>query len=82
MSIAPRCEECGEAFDVLRGGICQDCGRMLCGTHLHGLVAQFFAVFSRGTPRCGRCRGRRGPAGPDSATMGSRTDPSDRDRAI
>ena len=56
MSIQPRCEECGARFEMLRGGICAECGRMLCGSHLHGILAQFLAVFSREAPRCRRCR--------------------------
>ncbi len=30
------CEQCGERFDPVKGGVCAACSRILCGTHLFG----------------------------------------------
>jgi hypothetical protein len=53
------CEECGDAFDPPQGGICARCGRLLCGTHLHGFggIARQLLQRKRSweLPLCRRC---------------------------
>ena len=30
------CDECRARFDPVRGGVCPNCRRLLCGTHYYG----------------------------------------------
>jgi hypothetical protein len=31
-----QCDECGANFDLVAGGVCMRCKRLLCSRHLHG----------------------------------------------
>ena len=30
------CDRCGSRFDLMHGGVCEQCKRILCFRHLHG----------------------------------------------
>jgi hypothetical protein len=69
MSIQPRCEQCGAAFEALSGGICSSCGRMLCGRHLRGWLRSLLPAIGTDRPVCVDCReGRRRPSRPQAHT--------------
>jgi hypothetical protein len=50
------CDACGAFFDLLKGGVCDKCRRILCGNHLHGSWTQ--RLISEVTNRnvCVECR--------------------------
>jgi hypothetical protein len=50
------CDECDARFDVVRGGVCMVCSRILCFTHLHGSWVQRLRVDLGGRTVCVRCR--------------------------
>jgi hypothetical protein len=54
--MATECEVCGVRFDLMKGGVCAACGRVLCATHLHGSYLQRLRVDLGATPRCVQCR--------------------------
>lgn len=57
------CDACGVRFDLVKGGVCMTCRRVLCATHLHGSFARRLVVDMGATPTCGDCRaGRAIPA--------------------
>ena len=45
------CDRCQQPFDVLGGGICAECGRTLCATHLHRVLHSEAAPL--GCSQCG-----------------------------
>lgn len=80
-SLAVTCDACGQRFLPPEGGICAECGRMLCDWHLHGLggmLRQFFRRPRTGTPDgpvCRECHGREGgaPSSPAGRNPGTPT---------
>ena len=42
--LATDCDECGGRVDILKGGACLRCRRILCFTHLHGSFARRLAT--------------------------------------
>jgi hypothetical protein len=64
MSIQPRCEQCGAAFDPLTGGICSSCGRLLCGRHLRGWLRSLLPALGTDRPTCVECSAGRRPRRP------------------
>ena len=51
------CERCGVRFDPVKGGVCEQCKRILCGDHLYGSLGQRLRVQLLGaTPVCIYCR--------------------------
>jgi hypothetical protein len=58
--ITTECDECGGPADMLKGGVCTQCRRILCYAHLHGSWARrLLADLGAGTT-CVRCRASRG----------------------
>ena len=56
------CDECRTPFDPVRGGVCPQCRRLLCGEHYYGgLLPRLQALVGR-VPRCPRCRRGEAPA--------------------
>jgi hypothetical protein len=52
------CDECGKRFDLVKGGACLECKRILCATHLHGSLVRRLLVDFGARPLCVRCRAR------------------------
>jgi len=50
------CEACGKRFDLVKGGACERCRRVLCPTHLHGSFARRLFVDLGARAVCVRCR--------------------------
>jgi hypothetical protein len=51
------CEACGARVDLITGGVCVDCGRVLCARHLHGSRLRRLWVDLGAASRCVKCRG-------------------------
>jgi hypothetical protein len=57
--VSTDCDQCGGRVDLLKGGVCTRCRRILCYTHLHGSwVRRLLADLGVGTI-CVRCRAKR-----------------------
>lgn len=54
------CEVCGRRFDLIKGGACHQCKRVLCAPHLHGSWARRLLVDLGAAPLCVQCRARKG----------------------
>ena len=54
--LATDCDECGGRVDLLKGGACVRCRRILCFTHLHGSFARRLATDLGAATLCVRCR--------------------------
>jgi len=54
--LATDCDECGGRVDLLKGGACMRCRRILCFTHLHGSFARRLATDLGASMLCVRCR--------------------------
>ena len=50
------CDECGGRVDLLKGGACTRCRRILCFTHLHGSRVRRLLADIGGDVVCVRCR--------------------------
>lgn len=58
--VTTECDQCGGRADMLKGGVCTRCRRILCYAHLHGSWARrLLADLGAGTV-CVRCRGTHG----------------------
>jgi hypothetical protein len=57
--LATDCDECGGRVDLLKGGACMRCRRILCFTHLHGSFARRLATDLGASTLCVRCRAGR-----------------------
>jgi hypothetical protein len=57
------CDECGATFDPIKGGVCEQCRRILCGRHLVGpsLAHRVVAMFGFAPKRCVQCRAGQSP---------------------
>lgn len=55
------CDECGRPFPVNTGGVCDQCRRILCNTHLHGSMVRRMAIAFGARYRCVACREGRTP---------------------
>ena len=55
-TISTDCDACGGRVDVIEGGACATCGRILCFTHLYGSWVARLRVELGGAPRCVDCR--------------------------
>jgi len=53
------CEVCARRFDVMKGGVCERCRRILCERHLHGSWARRLVADVSGANVCVDCRGQR-----------------------
>jgi hypothetical protein len=59
--MATECDVCGARFDLMKGGACQQCRRILCGAHLHGSWFRRLAADFGGRVLCVQCRSGAGP---------------------
>ena len=64
------CDACGAAFDLMTGGTCEACRRILCARHLHGswffrMVHEFRRPVTCVDCRAGVSRGPRTHDAPD-----------------
>lgn len=50
------CDECGGRVDLIKGGVCVRCRRILCYRHLHGSVVRRLLTDFGAEVRCVRCR--------------------------
>jgi hypothetical protein len=57
--MSTECEACGARVDLITGGVCVDCGRVLCAAHLHGSLVRRLLVDLGAASRCARCRAAR-----------------------
>jgi hypothetical protein len=54
--VKTNCDACGVFFDLLKGGVCQECRRILCGNHLHGSFFQRLKADITNKHVCVDCR--------------------------
>jgi hypothetical protein len=54
------CDQCGGRVDMLKGGVCTRCRRILCYAHLHGWWARRLVADLGGSSVCVRCRAGNG----------------------
>jgi len=54
--MATECEVCGRRFDLIAGGACVRCRKILCETHLHGSWLRRLLVDFGADPVCCACR--------------------------
>jgi hypothetical protein len=54
--LATDCDECGGRVDLLKGGACVRCRRILCFRHLHGSFVRRLATDLGAETLCIRCR--------------------------
>ena len=60
-TISTDCDACGGRVDMIQGGVCTSCRRILCFRHLHGSWTQRVATELGAKTLCVECR--RSPAG-------------------
>ena len=51
-----QCDECGADFDLVAGGVCSRCKRLLCSRHLHGSWMRRLMLDFGAQPLCVSCR--------------------------
>lgn len=56
--ISTDCDRCGGRVDLLKGGVCTTCRRILCYAHLHGSWWRRLVADVRNESVCGECRAR------------------------
>jgi hypothetical protein len=56
--MSTECDACGRRFDLVKGGACKQCGRILCERHLHGSLVRRLLVDLGAKPVCVQCRSR------------------------
>lgn len=64
--LGTECDACGGRLDLMTGGVCDECRRILCERHLHGSwLRRMWHEFAKPV-RCVRCRtqGSAAPAAP------------------
>lgn len=54
--MATECDACGRRFDIVKGGVCEACRRILCAQHLHGSFFQRLRADLTGRAVCNDCR--------------------------
>ena len=54
--MATECDACGQRFDLVGGGVCTQCKRVLCARHLHGSWTRRLVVDFGAPPVCVACR--------------------------
>ncbi len=60
--ISTDCDQCSGRVDLLKGGVCERCRRILCYAHLHGSWLRRLAADLGADTVCLTCRAGRGPA--------------------
>ena len=53
------CDACGVRFDLIHGGVCERCKRILCFRHLHGSWFQRLRTDFGAAAICNDCRAGR-----------------------
>lgn len=56
------CDACRVHFDMVKGGVCDKCRRVLCARHLHGSFFRRLLVDLGTAPVCLDCRAGRVPS--------------------
>jgi hypothetical protein len=54
--MATECDVCGLRFDLISGGACVRCRKILCANHLHGSWLRRLLVDFGADPVCCACR--------------------------
>jgi hypothetical protein len=54
--LGTECDECGVRIDLVSGGVCERCKRILCTRHLHGSWLRRMRHELGGPAICVRCR--------------------------
>ena len=54
------CDACNARIDLVSGGVCEQCRRILCKRHLHGSWLRRMRYELGGKAICVRCRDRGG----------------------
>lgn len=54
--ITTECDACHARVDLVKGGVCTRCKRVLCARHLHGSWARRLLVDLGAAPVCPACR--------------------------
>ncbi|HTI63949.1 MAG TPA: hypothetical protein VL524_10555 [Gemmatimonadaceae bacterium] len=54
--LGTECEVCGARFDLIGGGACVHCRRVLCARHLYGSWLRRLMVDFGAAPVCCACR--------------------------
>ncbi|HEX6052212.1 MAG TPA: hypothetical protein VFZ21_23265 [Gemmatimonadaceae bacterium] len=57
--VSTDCDACGGRVDLVKGGACEQCRRVLCATHLHGSFARRILVDLGARTLCVDCRAGR-----------------------
>ena len=61
--LGTECDACGGRVDLMQGGACESCRRILCFRHLYGSwLTRLRSEVVGGEPRCVDCRAGRRPA--------------------
>ncbi len=50
------CDQCHGRVDLIKGGVCVNCRRILCPNHLHGSLARRLLADLTGKAICVQCR--------------------------
>jgi hypothetical protein len=61
--MAIECDRCGVRFNLIHGGVCARCQRILCRQHLHGSWLRVLMVDVGARPVCVDCRAGAAPEG-------------------
>lgn len=62
--LGTECDACGGRVDLMQGGACERCRRILCFRHMYGSWFARLRAELVGTTRCVECRAGRGPSPP------------------
>ena len=62
--LSTECDACGVGIDLMTGGTCERCRRILCATHLHGSWLRRMVHEYRRPVTCVDCRAGRTAAAP------------------
>lgn len=60
-TLATDCDQCGARVDVVQGGVCEKCRRILCYRHLYGSWFQRLRTEYGAPVHCVECRAGRTP---------------------
>jgi hypothetical protein len=76
--LGTECDACGRRLDLMTGGVCTSCERILCSAHLHGSWLMRMVHEFRREVRCVDCRAGRAPQRPAHALPRPRREGSSR----
>ena len=67
--LGTECDACGGRVDLMQGGACDTCRRILCFRHLYGSwLARLRSEVLGAPPRCVECRAGRTPPPPQQVS--------------